>query len=289
MQGPLVIAEIGASSSRWAFVTDGIEMTFPSKGGSIAGFNPLNGDTTLFQSNVKAYFEEYSPAVFGAAQVLVYGAGCGSEQRSASMQAALKPLWPEGTTITVQNDLMGAARGLCGTSNGLVLILGTGMNAGYFDGNHLYRPMPSLGWILGDEGSGADIGRALLQDAFYRRMPTEVMEALFGAEGPDLDTVLEEVHRLPFPSRTLAARTGKLAPLLENSYVRDLIVSRFHALAEILVAFFPAEQCSDVYATGSVAWGFRELLSEVLLDRGMTLTVVERDPLPGLVRYHRRG
>jgi len=264
-------------------------MTFPAKGDPIAGFNPLNGDAALFQIAIKEFFEKHAPAVFGAAQVLVYGAGCGSEQRSASMRAALEPLWPDGTSITVQNDLMGAARGLCGTRSGLVLIIGTGMNAGYFDGSYLYRPMPSLGWILGDEGSGADIGRTLLQDAFYRRMPAELIEALFGTEGPDLENVLEQIHRLPFPARAMAARTAKLAPLLEHPYVRDLIVSRFHALVEILVAFFPPEQCTEVYATGSVAWGFRELLSEVLLDHGMTLMVVERDPLPGLVHYHRPG
>jgi hypothetical protein len=69
--------------------------------------------------------------------------------------------------------------------------------------------------------------------------------------------------------------------------VRDLILSRFHAMAELLVNFFPPEQREEVRATGSVAWGFKELLAECLLDRGMTLTVVERDPLPGLVEYHR--
>jgi N-acetylglucosamine kinase-like BadF-type ATPase len=160
------------------------------------------------------------------------------------------------------------------------------MNAGFYDGQHLFRPMPSLGWILGDEGSGADIGRALLNDAFYRRMPEVVLHALFGAEGPDLEQVLEEVYRLPFPARAMASRTARLAPLLEQPYVRDLIVSRFHAMAEVVTAFFPAHQRMDVHATGSVAWGFRELLGEVLLDRGMTLMAAERDPLPGLVRFH---
>lgn len=287
MEGGTVIAEIGASSSRWGYVEGAVELTYPAKGISIPGFNPLNGDAALFGSAVHTYFSQQAPEVLLASRVIAYGAGCSSSQRSASMRAALQPLWPAGVPITVETDLLGAARGLSGTNPGLVLILGTGMNAGYYDGQQLFRPMPSLGWILGDEGSGADIGRTLLQDAFYRRMPEPVLHALFGVEGPDLESVLDEVHRQPFPARALASRTAMLAPLMDQPYVRDLIVSRFHALAEVLVAFFPPEQCAEVQATGSVAFGFRELLGEVLLDRGMTLIAVERDPLPGLMHYHR--
>ncbi len=285
----MVIGEVGASSSRWALVEHGQESTFPVKGTSVPGFNPLNGDADLFNSALREHFLQHGPGVFNATRVVVYGAGCSSPQRAALMRQALAPLWRTGTSITVETDLLGAARGTCGAGSGLVLILGTGMNAGHFDGQHLYRPMPSLGWILGDEGSGADIGRTLMQDAFYRRMPEPILEALFGAEGPDLEQVLEEIYRLPFPARAMASRTARLAPLQDHSYVRDLIVSRFHAMAEVLTAFFPPEQRAAVHATGSVAWGFRELLGEVLLDRGMTLMAAVRDPLPGLVRYHRPG
>ncbi len=289
MDNGLLIGEVGASSSRWALVQDGEVTTFPVKGTSLVGFNPLNGDAQLFQSALREQFETHGPAALRTDRIIVYGSGCGAPQRAELMRVALAPLWAEECSITVESDLLAAARGLCGPSEGLVLILGTGMNAGRYDGKNLYRPMPSLGWILGDEGSGADIGRTLLQDAFYKRMPEPILSALFGAEGPPLDQVLEEVYRLPFPSRALASRTAMLPPLLDQPYVRELIVSRFHTLVEVLATFFPLEQCSEVYATGSVAWGFRELLSEVLLDRGMTLISVERDPLPGLVRYHRQG
>lgn len=280
-----VIGEVGASSSRWAVVrSDGADL-FPHKGEALPGFNPLNGDAVLFADGLRGYLQARVPEALDASEVVVYGAGCGSSDRKARMASTLAGVWSQAA-VHVDTDLMGAARGLLGRKAGLVLILGTGMNAGHYDGHQLYRPLPSLGWILGDEGSGADIGRTLLQDAFYRRMPATILEQLFGPNGPDLDTVLAEVHRSPFPARALAARTAGLAPLQDDPYVRDLLRSRFHALAELLVTFFPTEQRSEVSATGSVAWGFREILSECLLDRGMTLTVVERDPLPGLVRFH---
>jgi glucosamine kinase len=287
MDGGTVIGEIGGSSSRWALVGAGEEVTIlPTPEDGHPGFNPLSGDAGLFTKAMRTAMENLGPEFLEANTLHVYGAGCGSAARQQEMRGTLATLWPKAH-IQVDSDLMAAGRGLHGDGPALVLILGTGMNAGHFDGRHLLQPMPSLGWILGDEGSGADIGRILIQDAFYRRMPDKVRSALFGADGPRLEETLQAVYRSPFPARTVAAHTGQLRALLDETYVRDVVVSRFHALADLLGTFFTPEQCATVHATGSVAWGFQELLSECLLDRGMTLTVVERDPLPGLVRYHR--
>ena len=284
---PLVVAEIGGSSSRWALLgADGNDTMFPERGEAIAGFNPLNGDRDLFTASIRSYFRSGSPDVLDASQVMVYGAGCGSDRRKEDMRAAIRTIWA-GASIEVETDLVGTARGLCGSDTGLVLILGTGMNVGWYDGARLFHPMPSLGYVLGDEGSGADIGRTLLQDAFYRRMPEHVRSQLFGPDGPVVEAVLDEVYRAPFPAKTLAARTASLSELLHDPYVRDLVQSRFHALVETLLPFFPSEQRGRVFATGSVAYGFRELLAGCLADRGMDLTVVEKDPLPGLVAWHR--
>ncbi|MBP6313277.1 MAG: hypothetical protein WAR83_05325 [Flavobacteriales bacterium] len=288
MAGISVIGEIGGTSSRWAFIEgDGSIRMLPNKGEAISGFNPLNGDADQFVANVSAYFKTDLPSYFEHRNVQVYGAGCGSPERTKRMSEALSRIWPTAE-IQVDTDILGAAKGLCGNDQGLVLILGTGMSAGYWDGTNLFRPMPSLGYILGDEGSGADIGRATLQDAFYERMPVHLREALFGADGPDLSSVLESIHRSAFPARSLASYTAKISIHKEERYVRELILSRFHAMAELLVLFFTPEQRSNVAATGSVSYGFKELLAECLWDRGMTLTSVEPDPLPGLVRFHQQ-
>lgn len=281
-----VIGEIGGSSSRWAWsAEDGKVDLLPHRGATIPGFNPLNGDRELFISGVRTHLDQHVPDALGAVHVHAYGAGCGSDARKQVMAEALQGLWPDAR-IAVATDLEGAARGLLGNGTGLVLILGTGMNVGYFDQGRAHRPMPSLGYILGDEGSGADIGRCLLQDAFYRRMPEAMRTQLFGTDGPELEKILDGVHREPFPARFLAAFTGRCAPHREEAYVRELIGSRFAALAELLASFFSQEQRREVFATGSVAYGFREILADRLLDRGMTLTEVVPDPLPGLVRWH---
>jgi N-acetylglucosamine kinase-like BadF-type ATPase len=283
----LLIAEVGASSSRWAWLTgaDAVPM-LPWAGGRLAGFNPVNGDASGFARDIQAGFAAHLPDALHAGRIVVYGAGCGSDARRAAMAQAVRSVWP-GASIAVHSDLLGAARGLCGARSGLVLILGTGMNSGWFDGERLQRPLPSLGFILGDEGSGADIGRTLLQDAFYHRMPEPIRSSLFGDAGPVLDEVIEAVYRSPFPARSLAAPTARLVPLLQESYVRELITGRFQLLMELVKEHYPADQRRRVYATGSVAWGFSELLASCLLEHGMELTAVERDPLAGLVQWHR--
>lgn len=282
-----VIGEIGGTSSRWAVLAAGGAETWPAKGDRWPGFNPVSGDGSGFASTIAECFRSVRAEALEASVVYIYGAGCGSDERKQRMAQAMALVWPNAK-LYVDSDLMGAAIGLCGAGPGMVVILGTGMNAGYFDGERLHRPMPSLGYLLGDEASGADIGKHLLQDAFYGRIPEEVRERIFGGMTPNLSDVLARIHQASHPARELAAYTAMLAPHLSEHYVRDLLQGRFHTLAELLTRFFTAAQLENVHATGSVAFGFRELLADVLLDRGMTLTVVEPDPLPGLVRHHQR-
>ncbi|HQX99674.1 MAG TPA: hypothetical protein PLV08_07855 [Flavobacteriales bacterium] len=283
-----VIGEVGGSSSRWAFLAQGGTVRIlPNKGERLPGFNPLSGDGTVFAQGLREQFEGTAAEGRTVTEVTIYGAGCGTEERKQRMQAAVRTLWPE-PHITVGTDLLGAALGLCAPEQGLVLILGTGMNTGYFDGQRLHCPMPSLGYILGDDASGADIGRNLLQDAFYGRIPEQLHLALFGVEGPDLDGVLERIHRGPYPARELASYTVRIAGHLSEPYVQNLLQGRIHALAELIVRFYPVEQRREVVATGSVAYGFREVLAECFLDRGMTIRAVEPDPLRGLVQYHQQ-
>lgn len=282
-----LIAEIGGSSSRWALLQGDGAVVLPLPGEVVPGFNPLSGDAERFAHGVRDYLGQRQPSGLTVVRVSAYAAGCGAPERAAIMESALRGIWP-AAAIEVRSDLEGAARGLWSGEAGLVLVLGTGSSVGWHDGSQLHQRFPSLGYVLGDEGSGADIGRVLLQDAFYRRMPEPVRTRLFGVQGPVLAEVLESVYRSPFPSKALAAYAGRLAAFLDEPYVRELITERFHVLIEAFKPFHEPEQRARVRATGSVAWGFREILSACLLDHGMELLEVERDPLSGLVRWHRQ-
>lgn len=197
----------------------------------------------------------------------------------------LSDIWP-AERITVESDLLGAARGMLQQKPGAILILGTGMNAGIYDGRQLTATFPSLGPLLGDEGSGADIGRHLWRDAIHGNMPANVARHLFGPQGPDREQLLREVYRGPAPGRFLAAPVAALHGVLEADYTRRLIDARFAELASLLAERFIGQAATEWHAVGSVAWGFRPMLADAMAARGLRLIAVARDPLRGLARYH---
>lgn len=280
---PLLIGDIGGSSSRWAIVSSGEGQVLRHK---FPGYNPVTGDPAALHSALRG--KEVAEAL-GTEQleVIAYGAGCGTQSRADQLRSALAMVWP-GAKITVETDLLGAARGLYGKEHGLVLILGTGMNVGHYDGTFLHTPMPSLGYILGDEGSGADIGKHLLRDALYGLVPEALKDRLF-PQGMELPAVLNATYRSAKPQAYVASFTAALSEHLDDTYAHDLIASRFFALTRLLARFFSAQELQQVRATGSVAHAFQDILGAALGQRRMQLTAVEKDPLPGLVKFHTRA
>jgi glucosamine kinase len=272
-----VVADIGGTSSRWGALREGQEaLVFDG----LPGFNPAVGEPDAFVEEVRERFRREG---IGIDDLFAYGAGCGSLERSTRMAETLLTIFPQAR-VDVASDLMGAAHGLLGDRSGLVLILGTGMNAGWYDGTALHQPMPSLGYILGDEGSGADIGEHLVRDALHGRLPDEVMELVFPG-GPDVAEVVKELYRGSSPQAWLAGFVGKLAPSFAHPYVQELVAGRFRTLARLLSGYFSEEQRADVFATGSVAFGLNGPLRMALAEEGMRLNEVQRSPLPGLLRY----
>ncbi|HEY0978954.1 MAG TPA: hypothetical protein VGE21_15900 [Flavobacteriales bacterium] len=278
----MLIADIGGTSSRWVLLgAEGTDRTFDR----LPGFNPATGvPEPLLQALRVSELIGHAATVD---RIVVYGAGCGNATRQERMREALAALWPT-TVIEVNSDLLGAARGLWGDHQGLVLILGTGMNAGYYDGATVRCPMPSLGYILGDEGSGADLGKHLLRDLFQGTLPQAVQEVVF-PEAPELGEVIEKLHRGTAPQAWMASFAGALARLPEDPYTIDLVTERFTELAVLIERFFLEAERRDVQAIGSVAHGFQDLLGPVLALHGMRLISAVQDPMAGLVAHHRRA
>jgi glucosamine kinase len=282
----LLIADIGATSSRWTLLGGGgTVLASNASGPRIPGFNAAAATAERLLTGLEEWADAV-PELRAAERIAVYGAGCGAPERQERVRTALKGFWNDAE-IRVDSDLLGAARAAYGGGKGIILILGTGMNAGRFEDDRLTATMPSLGYIIGDEGSGADIGRQLYRDVFQGRMPADLAEALFGTGGPDLQAVIAQVYRGEAPARFLAAQAVKLVPHLEDPYVHGMITARFRELCTLLADFFPEEQRAQLAAVGSVAHGFRDLLGPCLAEQGMALNVALADPMEGLLRYHR--
>lgn len=269
----LLIGDIGGSSSRWIISTQ--------KGCSeehrLPGFNPTQGDPSALLTGLGEL------SIAKPERVIVYGAGCGHPTRKVRMSDALCTVWP-ATHIEVDSDLMGAARGLYGHESGIVLILGTGMNAGYYDGKELHTPMPSLGYLLGDEGSGADLGKTVLIDALHGRAPASVKKAVF-EEGINMEIIARELYRGKAPQAWLASFARPLLNCLPDPYVEALLRERFSRMAGLIATYFGSAG-REVRASGSIAYAAKDPLSDALRAEAFELTVTERSPLAGLVRYH---
>ncbi|MFZ1686465.1 MAG: hypothetical protein WAU70_03525 [Flavobacteriales bacterium] len=278
-----LIADIGGSSSRWVLLSgsgDALPLI-----GAWPGFNPAVNDPSTFVEVLKPALSE-ALAERKLNKLTVYGAGCGTEERKQRMRSTLSTMVAADEVI-VETDLLGAARGLCGDAPGLVLILGTGMNAGWYDGKELQTPMPSLGWILGDEGSGADIGKRLLSDAVHGRMPGAVVQAVFGKNEVSAGEALQVLAGSSSPNSAVAAFAGKLTAVADDRYVAELLRDRFAALASLLHDNFGSHAPCAVAATGGIAKGFSGLLRTRLATSGFDLRHVEADPMDGLIAWHR--
>lgn len=277
--GALLIGDVGGSSSRWALV-EGLHTTLLHEDGPWPGWNAATGDGAALMGRL----HEAASRLAGVDRVLVHAAGCGTAARAQRLATALAPLLPQAE-IAVEDDLLGAARAVWGNTPGLALIAGTGMNAGRYDGGRLCAGIPSLGYILGDEGSGADIGRALLRDALRERMPPQVCEAVFGSV-PVLAEVVEQLYRRGGGAAFLAGPVARLAAVRDEPYVRALLGERFDALAAEVGRVLGE---GELRAVGSVAAGFREELAAALQRHGLVLTRAVADPLPGLITYARQA
>lgn len=278
-----VIADIGGSNARWVLVhPDGSDAPEVRT----AGLNLAAGAGDEAIGQLRALLQA-DPGLAGADAVHVYAAGAGSPARAASLHTLLRTCWPQAA-VHVACDLTGAARALFGNAEGLALILGTGMNAGHCADGRIGDRIVSLGYILGDEGAGTDLGRALLVSALRGGMPADLKHAVF-PDGMDMDRVVEQLYRGPSPQAWLAGHARALVTHRAHPFVARLLTDRFGALAARVFDDLPVARGMEVRATGAIAHAFTEELRRAFAERGLRLTEVSPEPLPGLLRYHREA
>ena len=221
-----------------------------------------------------------------ATAIHFYGTGCGDAERCAQVTKALTRAFPEAK-YTVHSDLLAAARSLCGHAPGIAAILGTGMNSCHYDGRRIADQVPSLGFILGDEGSGSYLGRHLLRAYFYRQLPPDLHAAVAAALPGGRSALLTAVYQTDAPAAFLAGFTYTLAEFRGHAYVQALLHTAFGELADRVLAAYPTNL--PVHFTGSVAAVFAAELRGALGERGLPIGRIEADPMEGLVGYHAGG
>ncbi|MDX1477375.1 MAG: hypothetical protein R3301_06685 [Saprospiraceae bacterium] len=268
-----LIGDVGSTGSRWALLRGSdirhVEST---------GFNPRTQDPELLSGALQPLVEVL-PSVD---EVYYYGTGILDESDREVVSAAFGQFNPSAT-LHVASDLTGAARST-GTESAIVCILGTGSNSCLYDGHEITDQIPTLGYPLGDQGSGWRIGAELINRFYQRSMPAGIASE-FGQHVPkDHRVFLEDLKGHPAPNRYLASFARFAADRQDVAWISQLICRGFSAFVAGHV--LPYGTDLPVKAVGGIAAACEELLRSVLAEAGKTLATVVADPLPGLVTYH---
>ena len=217
-------------------------------------------------------------------QVFYYGAGCATESICAQMAGILKEFLPNAV-ITVDSDMLGAARALCGKSEGVACVLGTGSNSCLYNGSIIVDQVPSLGYSLGDEGSASALGRRLIGDCLKRQLPEQVCTEFMQKYSLTKDSIIESVYRKPMANRYIASFAPFLIDKRSIPEVHKMLIQCFSEFFTRNVINYH-KPWLPVHFIGSLANSFSDELKETADSLGMTIGKIEASPMSGLVDYH---
>lgn len=283
----ILLADSGSTKTDWALlpctVDEGEAACFQTQ-----GINPVLMDdaaiVTLLKEQLCPYLTDRD-----ITSLFFYGAGCRPEQ-VAKMQGALTAACFNAATppppIHIHSDMLGAARALCQHSEGIACILGTGANSCLYDGSNIVDNRPALGFILGDEGSGAVLGKRFVNALYEGRMPADMLAGFEQATGLTLPRLIDRVYRQPMPNRFLASLAPFIHQQLHREEVRLLVTENFRDFLHNNILRYGRNDL-PVNAVGSIAYHFAPQLHEAAGAEGVHIGNIIKSPMEGLMDYHR--
>ncbi len=276
----ILIGDVGSTSADWALIhPDGKIEIFETQ-----GFNPTAHSTLQLQAMTTELANEIG-TLLPQAELYYYGAGVGSLLDVDAMNQPFRQLFSISETHYA-SDLLGAAHALCGDSAGIVCILGTGSNACIYDGQKISYQSPTLGYLLGDEGSGSDIGRRLIQAFFYENMPEDLSKDFARNIPRERFRFLRDLYEADRPNQRLAEVAKFAIEHKEHPFIQDLVGKSIQVF--INQHLKKRANLRSVYFVGSIAHFFSEEISHLLNKEGLILAAVLRKPITQLAEYHIR-
>jgi N-acetylglucosamine kinase-like BadF-type ATPase len=277
----ILIADSGASKTDWRILgqNGAIEQA------QSIGYNPYYQPIEQFDKEVR---EVLVPQVkHPVKKIFYYGTGCSSDKNRKMIRTALERYFTDAH-IEVWHDLLAAARALCGEDPGIACILGTGSNSCYYDGVRIVENVTSLGYVLGDEGSGAWMGKKIVADYLRKDLPEKLWDHFKKRFQMDRDEILSRVYSQEMPSRFLGSFSHFIFQHLKEPYCYRLVYDGFSEFMEKNVMRYEKYNELKVHFVGSVAFYFSDILRQVANDKGITLKNILESPIAGLTLYHNK-
>jgi N-acetylglucosamine kinase-like BadF-type ATPase len=276
----ILIADSGSTKTDWRFIDENREiLSFRSE-----GYNPyLISGEEMEESLRREVFTQLGNRI--PSELFFYGAGCGADEKKAIVKNALAGIFPN-VKIEVNHDLLAAARALCGKEKGIAAILGTGSNSCTFDGKTILENRPSLGYVLGDEGSGAAMGKELLRKFFYDDMDPFLKENFVKRFNLSQSEILDTIYKKPLPNRYLASFAKFIFQNIDNQQCAEIVIENFRAFFKHHILRYPQAHEWPLHVTGSVGFYFSNILRRVAEEQEVRLGRVIETPISGLVNFH---
>jgi N-acetylglucosamine kinase-like BadF-type ATPase len=277
----ILVADSGSTKTHWVLV-EGEKKYDPF---ITTGINPFYQDTESIVKTIRPILEQQVPVY--PDHIFFYGAGCGNQKQEIVINA-LKQVFP-ASQIFVGSDLLGAARSLCQNNSGIACILGTGSNSCYYDGKDIVSHVSPLGYILGDEGSGAVIGKKLVSDILKNQLPEKVSQLFFENYKVDVNSILDSAYKQPFPNRYFAQFTRFISENIQIPELENIVLESFDDFITRNVLQYEQIRSTEINFTGSIAYYFKRQLIMSLNKFGLNPSVITKAPLENLIEYHNKN
>lgn len=276
----VLIADSGSTKTDWRLLNDGVEiLQIQTK-----GLNPYYQNIEEIDHELRT---ELIPKLeeSDVSAIYFYGAGCSTLERKNKISSVLSKHF-KLAQISVQSDLIGAAHALSGNRPGIICIIGTGSGSCFYDGEKITENIPSLGFILGDEGSGSWLGKKMVTDFLRGQMPQKTMKSIQHKLNIDKETILENVNHQPMPSKYLGSFAQFISKNMDQTYFYQLLFDGFTEFAKNYILRYPNFLETNCHFVGSIAFHNQKILRHVARYNGFTIGNIIKSPVNGLTKYY---
>lgn len=281
----ILIADSGSTKTDWRL----IDKKNNSYQFHTIGFNPFfQGPAEIEKellANLLPPIQKLNLETEDKLNIHFYGAGCSSEEKCSIVKSAIQRVFPDAS-VFVEHDLLAAARALCGNKKGIAAIMGTGSNSCYYDGKKIISNVASLGYILGDEGSGAYIGKHFIQDYLNKEVPVSISESFDSTYNLSKESILNAIYKEPMPSRFLASFSKFINQHRQEEYFQNLVEFNFTQFFNKHICKYDNHKNVDLSCVGSVAYYYSDTLRAVAENKGVKINKIINSPIEDLTRYH---
>ncbi len=276
-----LIADSGSTKTDWVLIDKNSILSNVKTIGFNPYFQTKEQISKELLQNLKPILNEHISKI---AHIYYYGAGCSTD---VNCKIVLDGIYSalELKNIDIHHDLLAAARALCGVEPGIACILGTGSNSCLYDGKKVIENVPSVGYLFGDDGSGANIGKTFIQ-AYFDNSLSEKLKVAFEKAGYHREEILDNVYKKGMPSRYLAGVSRFVADNIKDPSVRKLVKNCFKSFFTKQISKYSNSREYKVHSVGSIGFCYKDILAEVVNEEGYKLGKVIQSPIDGLVEYH---